>query len=277
MKQSDLTYMQLGRYVAGELTASEAEVLNGALANSQESRTRLIRVRTAVNHISDMSDAEDVDLLPGIRRRIALMPQQSAPQRSVVFRRIIPVLAAAGLLLAAAFLYNAYLKNEAATVPEGIRAKTATAGADTRTRWIALNAFRLSQNDAPTRITDTLHPDDGLVFSYTNLGPAPFAHLMVFAIDDAAQVYWYYPAFLDAKDNPRGIQIKNGVSREGLAEVIAHPYNEGTLQLFGLFSDTALQVSDIENAVHQGISTAEGFEKRFSGVRVKTLKVTVTK
>jgi hypothetical protein len=277
MKPSELTYTQLSKYVEGEVTASQTEILDAALAVSKESRFRLARVQKAVNHFSNTDDVADIDLLPAIRQRIAALPSEAAPSRRFSVKGLILSLAAAAVLFLAMPAYFLASKSEEKSTPEGIRAKSATDGHDSRKRWIALNAFHLSENEAPVRLGETLHPDGGLLFSYTNLGPTPFRHLMVFAIDETGQVYWYYPAFLDERDNPKGIRIKSGVSREGLHEVIAHPYKEGELVLFGLFSDTALSVSDIENSVEKGIADANDFEKIFDGSRVKMLKVMVTK
>ncbi len=276
MKHPELTYTQLSRYVADEVTASQTETLDAVLAESKESRRRLVRIQRVVDHLSDTDDVAGIDLLPALRRRIAAVPSETAPEHRFPLNGLRLGLAAATVVLLALPVLFLASRNEETKAPAGLRAKSATKG-DGRSRWIALNAFHLSKNEAPERLSGTLHPDDGLLFSYTNLGPAPFSHLMVFAIDEAGQVYWYYPAFLDARDNPTGIRIKSGVSREGLQEVIAHPYKEGELVLIGLFSDTALSVADIENRVEMGIADATGFEKAFEGVRVKWLKVTVAR
>jgi hypothetical protein len=272
-----LTDRDVVELAEGAVTASEVAQLEESLARFPAARQRLERVRAVAGHLGDVSAIEDVDLLPDLRRRL-VEEGGSRPgrHRSRWWSPRVFGLAAAAAALAVLLPTVLLDRRHAAMGPENeYRAKSALPAHDARSRWIALNAFRLSGEAAPQPIHDVLHKEDGLLFSYTNLGPEPFSYLMIFGIDEDRHVYWYYPAFLDARDNPKGIDIVKGGSRVGLQEVIAHPYREGTLILFGLFSDRAVSVSDIELAARRGLRDAAGLESAFDGVRVKSLRVKV--
>jgi hypothetical protein len=279
MKQAaPLPYRDLAKLIEGEATASETAELQATLAQSPESRQRLLRVEAVAAHLGDTTAVDEIDLLPDLEQRFAArIPSAPAARRWWRAPRWLGLgLPAVAILLALPALL--LRDGGSASKPEhSYRAKSATPHLDARARWIALNVFRLSGDAAPEPLGDVLHLDDGLLFSYTNLGPAPFSFLMVFGVDEQRRVYWYYPAFMDARDDPKAIDIQKGVSRFALDEVIAHPYQLGTLTLFGLFSDHALSVSALESAVGRGLGDGTALEATFDGIRVKTLRVRVVR
>lgn len=278
MKHSDKTaYRALAAYTEGEVTVSEAAAIEDALLGSQEGKRRLKRIHAVQTMLRDTGATDQIDLLPGLLPRLEaarrLGAQSSAEGRNMSRWMGFAAAAAIALLVSAGLLLT---RSQESPAPEDeFRVKSAAPERDTRSRWIAFNAFRLSEKAQPEQVRDSLHPNDGLLFSYTNLGPKPFSYMMIFGMDDHRRVYWYYPAFLDAKDNPTSIPIDRDVSRAGLREVIAHPYAEGSLTLFALFSDNILSVSDIESAAAQGVKDGTGFETRFEGVRAKVLTAEV--
>ena len=276
MKRADqLSYVDLAKYAEGEVTASEAEEMAERLSKEPRNRRKLARINRAIAHLRPDETLDDIDIYTGIHQRLAETSFRSeSHRRAIPFRRIGLAAAAVTAILLPAILFLKGPPSPAENTA-GFRAKSAKKHVDNRSRWIALNVFRLSGNEAAEQVASTLHAKDGLLFSYTNLGPKPFSRLMVFAVDHARRVYWYYPAYLDERDDPKGISIAKGVSRAGLREVIAHPYREGALTIFGLFSDGPLTVSAVEAAVRQGIADSEGFEATFDGVRVTALNVTV--
>ncbi len=278
MKHADqTTYRDLAAYAEGEVTPSDRAAVEAALLTSAEAQKRLARIQTVTAHLRDTASVEDIDLLPGLLPTLEAtrraMP--STPARGLFSYRVVGLVAAAALALVTVSLFVTTRGGTWDSSSEEFRVKSALPHGDARSRWIAFNAFRLSDEAQPEQVRDTLHADDGLLFSYTNLGPKPFSYLMIFAVDVNRRVYWYYPAFLDAKDNPKSISIDKGVSRVGLREVIAHPFSKGSLNLFALFSDNMLSVSDIETAALNGVNTGDGFEAAFEGVRVKTLTLEV--
>ena len=280
MRQPEsLTYRDLAKYVDGEVTASQAEEMDAVLSSARESRRRLDRVKRVVAHLGDTSGVDDIDLMPGLRARLAGMEVAARP-RQRRWRwppRYLGLAAAAVVALALSVVFLRDGSKTSRGEADGFRAKSAAGHTDPRSRWIALNVFRLSGNAEPEPLGETLRVEDGLLFSYSNLGPEPFSRLMIFAVDATGRIYWYYPAFLDERDDPKGIAIEKGASRAPLHEVIAHPYREGALAIFGLFSDDPLTVSEVEAAVRRGAKDRAGFEAAFDGVRVKSLNAEVSR
>ncbi len=69
--------------------------------------------------------------------------------------------------------------------------------------------------------------------------------MMVYAVDAAGEVRWFYPAYEAAGTNPSSIAIQAGANVL-LAEVIRHPFAAGPLTLQALFSRAPLRVSQVE-------------------------------
>ena len=279
MKQAEpLGYRELAAYAEGEVTASKAEELKEVFSKSPESTRRLVRVKTVIAHLRDTSAVDGIDLLTGLKEQMSAR-RPSLPESERNWWRAPRTVVLVAAVAAAAVILPVVLERKDADTSskkkDEYRVKSASTRRVARSRWIALNAFRLSGVTEPEPLRDILHIGDGLLFSYTNLGPEPFSYLMIFGVDGNRRVYWYYPAFLDARDNPKGIDIEKGASRAGLQEVIAHPYRVGPLTLFGLFSDKALSVFDIETAMQRGLADAAALEAAFDGVKVKALRVEV--
>ena len=276
-RMAKMTYRKLAEYTEGETSASKAEEIDIALSTSAEDRARLARIHAATSYLRESPSAADIDLLPKLQQRLNAPdhPLPASHHRGRFGPLALGITAAA---VAAIVLPTVLFLNHRVTSPglaAEFRAKAANTGTDPRARWIGFNVFRLSDNAEAVQLTDTLRADDALLFSYTNLGPTPFSYLMIFGVDESRRVFWYYPAFLDASDNPKSIPIAGGASRVGLREVIAHPYVEGTLTLFALFSDNRVSVSNVEAVVAKGADDLRSLEAAIDGVRVKALALEV--
>jgi hypothetical protein len=111
-----------------------------------------------------------------------------------------------------------------------------------------LHVFHAVGGTAAEPVEDRIRASDGLLFAYSNPGTA-YSHLMVFAVDEAHRVYWFYPAYLRAGEDPEAIAIqpeRNGVE---LAEEIRHPFSPGRARLFALFLPGPERVLTVEQAV----------------------------
>jgi hypothetical protein len=91
-----------------------------------------------------------------------------------------------------------------------------------------------------------LSADDGLVFRYTNLGPEPFGYLMVFGIDAAREVHWYFPAYEVAGSDPASLPVQRGGTNVTLPDVIHHKLAAGRLAVYAVFTREPLQVLAVE-------------------------------
>jgi hypothetical protein len=108
----------------------------------------------------------------------------------------------------------------------------------------------ISEIDAIARarqVTTVVARDSGLAFAYANLGHK--RRLLVFGVDEHRNVYWFYPAWSDARDNPTAVPIVKDDAVHELPEAVRHHFASDRLQVFAVFTDRAMSVRDIEAAV----------------------------
>ncbi|HSY39018.1 MAG TPA: hypothetical protein VLA79_05800 [Polyangia bacterium] len=87
---------------------------------------------------------------------------------------------------------------------------------------------------------------DALAVRVTNLSGAE-AHVMAFAWDAAGEVHWLYPAYLDARTNPRSVPIAAGAQDRLLNDVVQPDApHAGPLRLVTLMAPSPLTVKDVE-------------------------------
>jgi hypothetical protein len=110
-----------------------------------------------------------------------------------------------------------------------------------------LDAFRLARGAPPARLGDMMRRDDELAFTYAN--PTGMKYLLVFAVDEERRVYWYYPAWTRAEDDPQSVPIAAGGDPLELKEGISHGIGPGRMRLYGVFTDEPLHVRAIEARV----------------------------
>lgn len=230
----------LAAYLEGEVTPSEGAAIEAELAESPQARRRLARLR----EIGEALAAP----IPAIERVDLVVPWKRAIGRSHStwdrWRRIPGVLAVAAAIAAVAFV--------AVRRPEvdEFRAKSALGG-NSRERWSGIRFYRVDATGETERLIDRFRVADGLVFSYTNLGPQPFDHLMVFGVDASGAVRWFFPAYDREGTNPESIAIKRGDADMPLPDVVRHDFASGPLAIHAVFSDGALRVLDVEAAVRE--------------------------
>jgi hypothetical protein len=87
---------------------------------------------------------------------------------------------------------------------------------------------------------------DALAVRVTNLSGSD-AHVMAFAWDAAGDVHWLYPAYLDARTNPRSVPIAAGARDRLLGDVVQPDApRAGPLRLVTLVAGRALTVKEVE-------------------------------
>lgn len=226
-------------YLEREVTASEAASIEVALADSAAARRELDALRGIREALSSpIPELEALDLVPGIRR--ALQRPAPARPRRVRFRGVLLSLAACLTLALAIGLW----RREAPDPSQQFRAKNAAE--PTAERWAGIQAYRVAPGGEPERLGDSMAASDGLLFSYTNLGPRAFSHLMIFALDARGAVRWFHPAYERSGSNPGSIPIRRGEARVPLAELIHHPFSDGPLTIYAVFSMQPLYVAEVE-------------------------------
>jgi hypothetical protein len=95
-------------------------------------------------------------------------------------------------------------------------------------------------------LTGTASIEDGLLFSYTNLGNNPFVYLAIFAVDGRKNVRWFYPAYEIPGTNPASISIKRGLADVPLPDLVHQDWAPGPIAIHALFSYEPLHVQEVE-------------------------------
>jgi hypothetical protein len=105
---------------------------------------------------------------------------------------------------------------------------------------------RRSAADAgEARAGSSIGRSDELSFSYGNA--ANKRYLMVYGVDEHRHVFWYYPAWSDAKEDPGSVAIVSGA--HGLPDAIKHDLDGQQLEIHAVFTDLPLTVKAIEDQI----------------------------
>lgn len=231
--------LKLGAYLEEEVTASERETLETQLRESADARRTLEQLQGVRELLSAPAERlERMDLASSVLARAReLGPVAAAPPRS--FRKA----ALAGLFAAAAGLCLVLLFPDREA--REFRAKSSGAQLE-RARWAGVHVFRARGNAAAEPLGNRLESGDSLVFTYTNLGAHPYRYLMIFSIDSANQVRWFYPAYEFAGENPESMPVEAGRANVPLGELVQQDFSLGPLALYALFTNQPVRVLDVE-------------------------------
>jgi hypothetical protein len=121
------------------------------------------------------------------------------------------------------------------------------------------------------RAGTTVRAGESLAFSYVSPPSVGACCLMVFGRDPAGRVYWFWPAWNDASQDPASVPISESTAPIELREAVRHPLQVGSLTIVGLFTPRPLHVSEVEAAVAKGLDGLQSFEGH---VWTETLEVT---
>ena len=113
----------------------------------------------------------------------------------------------------------------------------------------ALSIFRVPPGGSPERVGAVIRAGDSLAFSYVNPPELKATHLLVFAVDEGAHVYWFWPAWTSAGSDPQAVAISPGSTPVELTEAVRHPMRPGRLTVHALFARRPYHVREIEAAV----------------------------
>jgi hypothetical protein len=173
-----------------------------------------------------------------------------------------PRLFAGGFALGAACL--ALLVTVGQT-PSPFRAR----GGEASASGAALAIYRVprdQQNPEALAVSDTqragttVRAGESLAFSYVSPASVGACCLMVFGRDPAGHVYWFWPAWNDAAEDPVSVPIAEGNTPVELREAVRHPLQTGPLTIVGLFTPKPLHVREVEAAVAKGLAGLQAFE-----------------
>ena len=97
---------------------------------------------------------------------------------------------------------------------------------------------------------DRLHRHESVLIAYDNLGPNPYSYLLVVAVDERGEVFWYYPALGTDGEESVSIPAHAGSAVE-LTDEIRHELEPGPLRLFAVFTRSPMSVYDVEVMLHK--------------------------
>lgn len=221
---------ELFAYLDGEVAPERALELD-AWAASPVGHERLSTLRGLTASLEGAPSGSDVDLFPGVEAKL-----NARRRRPVAFAVVAAALAAAVALLF-------FVGREPETRIKG--------SALTPQQWAGVQLYRVGDG-TPSRLAETLGANESVLVAYTNGGEAPFTHLMVFAVDSRRRVYWYYPEWLDAQQDPESISISATQTPIELHERITHEFAPGRVVMHAVFSHRVLRVSEVERAISLG-------------------------
>jgi hypothetical protein len=101
----------------------------------------------------------------------------------------------------------------------------------------------------------SVRAEDELVFSYVNVTPDRW--LLIFGVDELSNVYWYHPAWSDARENPSALRADATGKPQTLPEAIAHPFKGRRLTLYSVLAPSPLTVRQVEDQLSRA-STGPG-------------------
>jgi hypothetical protein len=230
---------KLVAHLEGEVTPSERAAIEAELRDSPNARRTLEQLRNLSELLAaPASELESMDLAARVHAKARQLPREQ-PART----RRLAALFVGGL---AACLGSALFFVHRPQEISEFRAKGNDAPLLEGKRWAGIQVQRVSAHGTPEPLGTTMARDDGLSFSYTNLGPHPFDYLMIFATDASAEVRWFYPAYENTADNPLSIAIAHGRAHVPLGELVQQDVAEGPLLLYALFTTKPLSVLAIE-------------------------------
>jgi negative regulator of sigma E activity len=235
-----LTTELLAAYLEGEVAASERVAIEALLREDPRARRRLEQLRHIASSLAaPVPELESIDLAARVRAELARPPTPA--------RRRVALLPWATVLAAAACV-GLFVTRGLAPQPEQnaeFRAKSAGSGLSDAQRWAGVQVHRAVSPTSLEALGPEMRADDGLLFSYTNIGPQPFPYLMIFGVDASGEVRWFYPTYEQAGTNPQSVAIEPR-SHVSLGDVIGHDYAPGPLVIHALFTRQPLHVSEVE-------------------------------
>lgn len=119
-----------------------------------------------------------------------------------------------------------------------------------------------------------LAADEGFAFKVTNL-LRRHVFLMAFGLDSRGQVHWFYPAYLDERQNPAAVRIEPGVVDQALPEAVRpESCPEGRLRIAVLFSLRRRTVKEVEYSL-KGFNSEDSLNDLFAEAFVQQWLVSV--
>jgi hypothetical protein len=241
----------LAGLIAGLFDPEPAAALRAHLERCEPCRFRHATMVAMTRRLApDAGEFEDPNLVAEVMRavRAAEVPARSR-QTPRIWRWLwAPLLAASAamvVLLAHPFSSDG---------PDGFRARGG--GAANPDRWVSIEIFRAT-SAGYRRVVDRIAPEDALAFAYSNRGDEGYRYLVIVAIDETGEVFWYYPA---QEQGASGMAITL-TAHADLPDEIRHRLRPGRLRVFALFSKEPYAVADVEQILREDLRIAKRLDR----------------
>lgn len=121
-----------------------------------------------------------------------------------------------------------------------------------------LHVYRVAEG-GPSPAVDAVLRDGELAFAYENDGHKRY--LMIFGVDDLGKVYWFYPAWIRAEEDPKAIEALATPGVHELPDAVHQRIEGSRFDVHLLFLDAPRGVHEVERAVASGTIQAMGIDR----------------
>jgi hypothetical protein len=143
-------------------------------------------------------------------------------------------------------------------------------GNATADRWVSVVLFQRNRSSSEyTLVTRRITSGNPIAVTYEDRSRSSHRYLMVFGVDSKKQIFWLYPGYTDPSKNPTSIEITTNGKRVSLPDEVVHSYAPGRMRFFGLFTDTPLNVLDVEQNIRKQLDKVGSLSqlKRLSSIK----------
>jgi hypothetical protein len=127
--------------------------------------------------------------------------------------------------------------------------------------------LRRTDGPSPRPVAAAIPPEAELAFGYLN--PNGRARLLVFGVDEHGHVYWYHPTWTRADENPSAVPVEKTADALELKAATRHDLDGRRLTIFGVFTDAAPTVKDVEKQLEvagvEGLGDVVKIELKVTG------------
>lgn len=237
----------LAGLIAGLLDPEPAAALRAHLDRCASCRARHASMLAMARNLApDAGEFEDAHLVGDVMQAIRTAKVRSRAPRVIgrwLWAPILAASAAAVLLIAKPFSPD---RQDGFAVRGGMAASP--------DRWVSIEIFRAS-GAGYRRVIDRIAPQDALAFAYSNRGDEGYRHLMIFAVDETGEIFWYYPA----QPGP-GVSITK-TAHADLPDEIRHRLRPGRLRVFAVFSKETRAFAEVEEALRRELRAGRTLER----------------
>jgi hypothetical protein len=216
-----------------------------------------------------MLEALEVDGAERAQSRMRRSLFEPAPRRALVGGGFVVAFASLALVISLGRAPSPFHSNGFASkglAASGFAARGSVPGYDAPMPSLAIYRVpRERGNEAVPAVAETqragnvLHAGESLAFSYVNPASVGACCVMVFARDAAGHVFWFWPAWENAGDDPQSLPIAASGSPVELTQAVRHELLPGPLTIVGLFTPKPLHVHEVEGAIANGLPGLQAF------------------